>query len=74
MDRAFTPPAEMRPVLRLREGQGEETIEVEADHQFANVLGDFATAIEFGERPGVPETILDLARLLDGVRRAAGEP
>jgi NDP-hexose-3-ketoreductase len=74
VDRAFTPPAEMRPVLRLREGQGEETIEVEADHQFANVLGDFATAIEFGERPGVPETILDLARLLDGVRRAAGEP
>ena len=73
VDRAFTPPEEIRPVLRLREEQREKTIEVEADHQFDNVLSDFATAVEFGERPGEPESILALARLLDGVRRVAGE-
>lgn len=71
VDRAFTPPESLRPVVRVRRAQEEEDVVLEADHQFANAIGSFAAAIISGQEKGAPDSVLDLARLVDEVGRAA---
>lgn len=71
LDRAFTPPADHRPVLRLcPRDDVEQEIFLEPDDQVANTVAAFAEAVRAGAAPA--EETLALARLLEDVRRAAG--
>ena len=71
VDRAFTPPESLRPVVRVQGPKGAEDVVLEADHQFANALEAFASAILSGEDAGAPASVLELAGLVDEVRRVA---
>ncbi|WP_285729496.1 Gfo/Idh/MocA family oxidoreductase [Nocardiopsis sp. ATB16-24] len=73
VDRAFTPPESLRPVVRVQKAEGAEDVVLEADHQFGNALGAFASAIASGEDVGAPASVLELAGLVDEVRRVAEE-
>jgi len=73
VERAFTPAADHRPVLRLeREGRGEE-ITLDAQDQVARTVGEFAgTVRDRTRRPEVDHRLtLRQSLLLDAVRRAA---
>ncbi|TMR04955.1 Gfo/Idh/MocA family oxidoreductase [Actinomadura soli] len=48
LDRAFTPPPEHRPVLRVERQDHREEITLRADDQFANVVRYFADAVRTG--------------------------
>jgi predicted dehydrogenase len=72
LDRAFTPPEDLRPVVHVQRQDGTaEAVECAADHQFRNTLEAFAAAVRTG-RGGDPEAVLALAGLVDRVRDAAG--
>jgi NDP-hexose-3-ketoreductase len=69
LERAFTPPADHRPVVRVEcEGRVTEH-RLPADHQFARTVGDFARAALAGETDDGAE-ILRQAALVDAVRDA----
>ncbi|RKN50252.1 Gfo/Idh/MocA family protein [Micromonospora endolithica] len=75
VDRAFTPPADFHPVLRLeRHGRGHrggvEEIRLPAEDQVALALRSFATAVRRGAAPD--EDTLRQARLLEAIRTKAG--
>jgi predicted dehydrogenase len=70
LDRAFTPPADHRPVLRIERSGGTEEVWLEPDDQVANTLTTFVTAVRVGAAPD--EVCLYQASLLDGVRARAG--
>ncbi|MTD54543.1 gfo/Idh/MocA family oxidoreductase [Amycolatopsis sp. RM579] len=71
LDRAFTPPADHRPVLRLRpQGGAGQDILLEPDDQVANTVTAFVEAVRTRAAPA--KEILVLARLLEEVRHAAG--
>lgn len=69
VDRAFTPPADHTPVLRLERGSGTELIELGADDQVTATLAAFAAAVREGTAAG--HECLEQARLLDDIRRSA---
>lgn len=71
LDRAFTPPETFRPTVQVQRQDGSSSsIEIDADHQFRNTLEAFAAAVREG-RSGGERSVLELADLLDRVRRAA---
>ncbi|MEU9001578.1 Gfo/Idh/MocA family oxidoreductase [Streptomyces sp. NPDC048551] len=72
LDRAFTPPADHRPVLRLTGPGGGRELVLAPDDQCANTVRAFAAAVR-GGRPGREPLrgSLALARLVDDVRNAA---
>ncbi|MFF4949545.1 Gfo/Idh/MocA family protein [Streptomyces chattanoogensis] len=71
IDRAFTPPADHEPVVRLTRASGTERIRLPAEDQVASAVAAFAAAV----RAGAPADDAPLwqARLLDGIRRRAAE-
>ncbi|XKK36811.1 Gfo/Idh/MocA family oxidoreductase [Nocardiopsis sp. ARC36] len=72
LDRAFTPPETLRPTLELRTGAGAEDLVSEPDHQFRNLLDAFADGVR-GAAPVDAAPVLELADLVDRVRRSAAE-
>ncbi|MFI5976414.1 Gfo/Idh/MocA family protein [Streptomyces sp. NPDC051452] len=70
VDRAFTPPADHAPVIRLERGAHTEELVLEPDDQCANTLTAFADAVLHG-RTGADPSLVHQARLLDDVRRLA---
>lgn len=71
VERAFTPPADHRPVLRRSGSSGTEDIELEAADQVALTLAAFTAAVRTGTDPAVADCLAQ-ADLLDEVRRAVG--
>ncbi|MFG2760527.1 Gfo/Idh/MocA family protein [Streptomyces wuyuanensis] len=72
VERAFTPPEQLEPPVRIRQ-QGRSTeLLVAADHQVRNAVRAFAGAIRSGARgPLDQETTLRQARLVEDVRLRA---
>ncbi|MFI9272595.1 Gfo/Idh/MocA family protein [Kitasatospora sp. NPDC052896] len=70
VERAFTPPAEHRPVLRLTRSAGTEEIELPAADQVARTLAAFTAAVRSGAGPAAGDCLAQ-AGLLDAVRRSA---
>jgi NDP-hexose-3-ketoreductase len=77
LDRAFTPPADHRPVL-LRTGQdGEEILTLEPDDQFLRAVGAFADAVLTGRSADDPAErqwcadAVETLRLTDDIRKLA---
>ncbi|WP_399930788.1 Gfo/Idh/MocA family protein [Streptomyces kanamyceticus] len=72
VDRAFTPPADHRPVLRLERRGREELITLEAEDQVANAVRAFADAVRDPAGPDIDHRqTLRQALLLDAIRRTA---
>lgn len=72
LDRAYTPPADHRPVLRVETKGGTEEIVLPADDQWANLVRAFAAAVR-GERhlDRYTEATLRHAVLTGEIQRAA---
>ncbi|WP_331723717.1 MULTISPECIES: Gfo/Idh/MocA family oxidoreductase [unclassified Streptomyces] len=70
VDRAFTPPADHRPVLRLERGTRTEEIALAPEDQVAAAVSAFARAVREGGAPS-DDPVLDQASLLDAIRRTA---
>jgi NDP-hexose-3-ketoreductase len=73
LERAFSTPDDFTPVLKVeRDGEVSE-MALDKDHHFTNIAGVFARAVLHGEdfAPHA-EAILDHARLVEEVERAAG--
>ncbi|MFQ6194420.1 Gfo/Idh/MocA family protein [Streptomyces sp. NPDC000405] len=70
VDRAFTPPADHRPVLRLTGPAGTETVPLAPDDQVAGTVGAFVAAVRVGA-PLDPD-VLRQAQLIEDVRHLAG--
>lgn len=68
VERAFTPPAEHRPVLRIERGGQVEDWHVAAGDQVAATVAAFVAATASGGAPALAEATLAQARLLDAVR------
>jgi predicted dehydrogenase len=66
VDRAFTPPADLAPVIELHRGGDREEIRLAAHDQTAATISAFVAAVRAGAAP-VEETLRQ-ARLLDEVR------
>ncbi|WP_244163025.1 Gfo/Idh/MocA family protein [Streptomyces bungoensis] len=72
LDRAFTAPPGLRPVLRLARQDVVEERTLPAGHQFASLVAAFArTVLDGGDFAGPGEDILRQAELVDAVRDAA---
>ncbi|MFF7993586.1 Gfo/Idh/MocA family protein [Kitasatospora xanthocidica] len=73
LDRAYTPPADHRPVLRVETKGGAEEIELPADDQWAELVRAFAEAVR-GARSldRYTELTVRQAELVDQIERAAG--
>lgn len=67
VDRAFTPPADLVPVIGLHRGSGTEEIRLEPADQVAATVAAFVTAVRAGAAPRADT--LRQAVLLDDVRR-----
>lgn len=77
LDRAFTPPADHRPALRLSGPDADETLLLDADDQFLQAVGAFATAVLAGRTADDAEEerwcadAVETLQLTDHVRRCA---
>ncbi|MCX4469514.1 Gfo/Idh/MocA family oxidoreductase [Micromonospora sp. NBC_01655] len=74
LDRAFTPPADHHPVVRVERFDGVREIRLEPDDQVRNTVAAFASAVRAGAGSGDPAGVGDslrLARLLHDVRERA---
>ncbi|WP_340376213.1 Gfo/Idh/MocA family oxidoreductase [Streptomyces sp. SS7] len=70
--RAFTPPREHRPVVRLEQQDRITEVTLSADHQVGNALDAFATAaLTRTGRTALGESLLRQALLVEQVRKAA---
>ncbi|MEV4754170.1 Gfo/Idh/MocA family oxidoreductase [Micromonospora sp. NPDC049559] len=70
--RAFTPPAQYRPVVRLEQQDRLTEITLPADDQVGNAVGAFADAVLSGaDRRTADEESLAQARLVEEVRKVA---
>ncbi|WP_109002366.1 Gfo/Idh/MocA family protein [Streptomyces rishiriensis] len=74
--RAFTPPADHQPVIRIERDTGTQDITLPADDQFARVVRAFACGVLDGKVPpdGTghgTDDIVKHARLIDDIRRLA---
>ncbi|WP_241826938.1 Gfo/Idh/MocA family protein [Streptomyces graminilatus] len=73
LDRAFSAPPTLRPVLSLRRQDSLEVRTLPAGHQFASLVAEFArTVLDEGDFKGPGEDVLRQAELVDEVRSAAG--
>ncbi|WP_307791366.1 Gfo/Idh/MocA family protein [Streptomyces actuosus] len=73
LDRAFTAPPTLRPVLRLVRQDHVEERTLPAGHQFAALVALFArTVLDGGDFEGPAQAVLRQAALVDAVREAAG--
>ncbi|WP_035847263.1 Gfo/Idh/MocA family protein [Kitasatospora azatica] len=71
LDRAFTPPADHRPVLQLERGGTVEQRVLDAEDQVARTVRAFVSACRAGGTGTGAAACLEQARLLDEIRRAA---
>jgi len=72
LDRAYTPPADHAPVLRMEQGGGTVEQVLVPDDQWANVVHAFASAVLDGDRmTGHADLTARHARLADDMRRVA---
>ncbi|MEU4209217.1 Gfo/Idh/MocA family oxidoreductase [Streptomyces sp. NPDC026206] len=72
LDRAFTPPPTVRPVVRVDRQDRTEELTLPADDHFANLVTAFATtALRGGDFTGHGEDIVRQAVLLERIRLAA---
>ncbi|MEU4532834.1 Gfo/Idh/MocA family oxidoreductase [Micromonospora ureilytica] len=70
--RAFTPPAQHRPVVRLQQQSRTTEIRLEPDDQVRNSLLAFARAVRTGVgRSALEDNMLNQARLVEEVRKVA---
>ncbi len=68
VDRLYSPPANMKPIITITDNSGVETIEVPADDQFERSLDYFAECIENSETAGARRTeILRQAKLIQSI-------
>lgn len=75
VERAYTPPADHRPAVRLERAGGTEEIPLEPDDQVANTLKSFANGVRSAAgHPFDRATALRQAELLDVVRTSALHP
>jgi predicted dehydrogenase len=70
VDRAFTPPADLVPRVRLERGTEAEEIALPPEDQVLAAVAEFAAAVRTGTT-APPGAMLRQARLLDGIRRLA---
>ncbi|GES27521.1 Gfo/Idh/MocA family oxidoreductase [Streptomyces angustmyceticus] len=70
VERAFTPPADLAPLVRLENGTGTREIPLPPDDQVRNTVLAFRTAVRSRTTPP-DDGIREQARLLDGIRRRA---
>ncbi|MCP2329565.1 NDP-hexose-3-ketoreductase [Hamadaea flava] len=72
LDRAFTPPPDLAPVVHLETADGTRTVTLPPDDQFANVLAAFAAAVTAGSTPPPwRDGSIQQATLIDQVARIA---
>ncbi|MBK1786595.1 Gfo/Idh/MocA family protein [Prauserella cavernicola] len=75
LDRAFTPPPQRQPLLRIDEQDHAEEIVLPAAHQFRSSFASFAEAVLQGWRQSEEQPWLrgaeETARLIDRIRREA---
>ncbi|MCX5527368.1 Gfo/Idh/MocA family oxidoreductase [Streptomyces bobili] len=70
--RAFTPPREHRPVVRIEQQDRLTEVTLPADHQVGNALDAFASAVHSETvRASLGEALLRQALLVEQVRKAA---
>jgi predicted dehydrogenase len=70
--RAFTPPDDLTPVVRIEDENGVREVSLPADHQFVNIAAAFArTVLDGGDLVPHGEDILRQAALVTAVRNAA---
>lgn len=79
VDRAFTPPDQLKPPVRVERQDRVTELAMPADHQVHNALQAFVEQVRFGlPGPVEEEATLRQARLLESVRKTArvtaGEP
>jgi predicted dehydrogenase len=70
VNRAFTPPAGHRPVLRLERGSHTEDIELVPDDQVARTVAAFVAAVRAAAPPD--DVVVRQSELLDAIRTRAG--
>lgn len=70
VDRAFTPPADHSPLLRIERAGGTEERRLEPDDQVAGTLAAFVSAVRTGS-PGPDRVCRVQAALLDAIRASA---
>ncbi|WP_037647238.1 Gfo/Idh/MocA family protein [Streptomyces flavidovirens] len=75
LERAFTPPPDHRPVIRLKRGGRAEEIVLEPADQVSRTVRAFAAACRAG-LAGAPDAqaCMEQAELLDGIRRLSHTP
>ncbi|GGW54649.1 oxidoreductase [Streptomyces lucensis JCM 4490] len=72
LDRAFTPPATHRPLLRIERQDHHEELSLAPDDQFAQLVRAFAAAVrEKRDHRPYEETLLRHAALTDSIREGA---
>ncbi|MEV0221378.1 Gfo/Idh/MocA family oxidoreductase [Streptomyces sp. NPDC050704] len=72
LDRAFTPPPALRPVIRLERQDHVQEFTLPADDQYAAVLRSFAASVLDGAEPlDGHDDVLGMSDLLDRVRTCA---
>ncbi len=78
LDRAYTPPNDWAPTIRIERADGVEELTLPPDDQFQAVTAGFARAVQAGAGTGIPDHIEDggtavlrQAALVDAVRDAA---
>ena len=69
VERAFTPPADHRPIVRVERRGGTEEVLLPADDQVARTVAAFARAVRSGAAPD--PVMVSQARLLQAVRARA---
>ena len=70
IERAFTPPADLTPMVRLEDGSGTREIRLAPDDQVRNTVAAFGAAVR-ARRTCPDDGIREQARLLHAIRRRA---
>jgi predicted dehydrogenase len=71
LDRAFTPPDDWTPVVRVEDGDGTREVRLAPDRPFVNIVESFArTVLDGGDLTAPGEEILRQAELVTAVRAA----
>jgi predicted dehydrogenase len=74
LDRAFTPPAAHRPMVRVDHQDVSRYELLPADDQCVNTVAAFVTAVRSGAGATTGSTMLTQARLVDAIREKANTP
>ncbi|WP_461029256.1 Gfo/Idh/MocA family protein, partial [Streptomyces sparsus] len=65
VDRAFTPPADHRPVIRVEYGGGTDTLTLDAEDQVSATLTAFAGAVRTGSCPDAADSLRQAEKLAE---------